>query len=541
MTALLLLLGVATAQTSTTKQVEVCLRFVTDFDDVDLGDFWTDDTVAKRARGLHVRLTDLDGAHDHVLDGDGCVTTDLRVPTPSQTFLVKAVSKATLNGVDLIATENNAWPNGDWVLIDDTPPAVPLTEVQWSVSASTGYVQRDLPIARVWNALAVGTWVFHRNDFHVTSGSSRDCCDSTDPGFLADGTCDGANPELLDPVGGAIYFFAGLYPNGDEYCGNSSVAAQGTVWIGPNGEVELTSSPDPEPADWEQYVQHETRPAVHVSCRLKRVIAHELGHVIASTRTGGREARIKTAPIDGCVANYRVRPPPPPQTTASTGATAHTGSPYLPNDTGGAAGRGNFSKEYMAEAFKEGWADFVAIWAWNRRTDSDCDYENVSAFYDFDIDRSMDTGAYGSNRIDCIGFPDPSSNPTGGDKDWLEYAIAQGFGPGWTLNDVCRTASSGNEGNRSTVYDVAKMYWHYVERASNPYGPDDMADIHVGTCPATWATSDRCRGRTDTGDPAPYQSFPYYRLLSSMTAHSMPFGDQSEAADYILHGSMTCD
>jgi len=528
MNAFLFLLATHTAHAQNIDApVQICLKIETLFTkDEAVGDFWTDNSVPKKGRGLHIRITDEATSRDLVLGRDGCLDTTVHVDATTQGFQLQAGSRSTVNGVEIHATEDSAFdtPSG-FVLIDETPPSIPPTLVAWNVDATTGYVERIIPDAQVWRALAVGTWIFHRSTFHLDQGPSRACCAADDPGLLTDGTCMGASPELLTPVTGPLLVFTGPPPSTSShfsYCGKSAVDGEAVVFVSPTGDIE-PNEPDPLPANWSQWEKVQTRPVVQVQCGRKTVLAHEYGHVIAATRLGIRESRNKDAPIDGCVGNYR----------------PGIGGTYLPGDTGGAQSRGNFTKEYLSEAFKEGWADFVGVWAWNRRTDSDCYYMNTSKEYDFDIDGTMDTVA-GHNKIDCIGFPDPSSNPAGGEDNWLAYAMDQGFGPGWTLIDVCREDASDNDGNRSTVYDVAKMFWSFVERAVDPYPPEAMADLYVDACPPTWAARDTCGGMVAPPSPQLELSFPYHRLHESMTFHNMSAADHAQADDHIHQGNLSC-
>lgn len=473
--------GLATAQQAKSITVEVCVKFELDFIDAAAGDWWTDNTPVL-ARGVGVDIEDDTQLRSFNLgERDGCLTVDVDVTAPLNRFTVTALSNARLNGIDLASHDSDTW--------DSKPTA----RNQWTVSTNDGSVTLLLPPEQVWMALAIGTWVFQRNDFHILQGTSRGCCLESSANYSPDGTCTAPDPaKEYSPIPPPVRFFTG-----SEACGGSAI-------------------------DDSAGVEH---PAVNVSCKRKWVLAHELGHVIAAMRMGGREGgdeRPMTAFTNKCSADYN--------------ATDYEDGVMTLIDPGrGAESRGHFTKEYLSNAFREGWAEFVAIWTWNKRSESDCVIETIG-YGDMDLDGSVDNDYSGfSNLIDkthsCAGSPffgGPFARDPGvtDGNNWLHDLEQE------PSNSCKRAATEEKERNRSTIHDVARMFWDLTVK-TGPYALDPavLADLYVNMCPRGWAATDD----EVEGVPGNWGDLPLERLWLSANHVDVNPEVEVTAHDHIVH------
>jgi len=192
--------------------------------------------------------------------------------------------------------------------------------------------------------------------------------------------------------------------------------------------------------------------------------------MVVAMRMGGPEEYVLTADLDDCMGDWW---------TEGTN----------PVDSGGTQ-RGLFTKEYMAEALREGWGTFFNAWAWNRRTESDCELKAMKYYSDFDLDGEVDndfTGTTDDFLVDCIGTPyvdaDPDPLPMD-DANWLLDLVNYDDEAG------CESAGLALEYNRGTVYDAAKFFWVLTSDPSDPIDPDRLADVYIDMCPRAWSEED---------------------------------------------------
>ena len=481
-------LWVALAWGAPTDAVQLCVTVRTRWADAELGDFWTDDSVPKPARGLHLSIEGAEGRRRSVVlsDDTGCA----EVPLPTPPVRITAHSRITVQGVDAVASPDHRWREGVAIPVRAKAPPVTEAALTWTVDGvGDQALSLEIPSDQVWQALAATGFLLSRSDFHLNEPAPVPCCAlKSGAQRRPDGTCSD-RAAVLEPVRPPIVLFTGEAP-GVRSCGRS----------GPHGQLAI-QFPDGSSVD--------SHPAVHVSCRRKRILAHELGHVIAAMRVGARERRSKEAPVDGCVANF-------------DGKRA----PYTPGDSDHQRSRGNLSKEYTSEAMKEGWAEFVGIWAWNDPTERDCDYDTTSDAYDFDLDRTMDS-VDGVARLSCLGWPDPAAPKRPAPGGWLGEAVDQGFGPGWGFDEKCH--ASRFEANRSTVFDVGTMFWSLAAHPQRPVPAADLLDAYVGACPDTWAPRDACKSP---------EELPAARLRDRLR-RIRPAA--AEAVDRIQRGALRCE
>ncbi|MEZ4321878.1 MAG: hypothetical protein R3F61_30665 [Myxococcota bacterium] len=231
---------------------------------------------------------------------------------------------------------------------------------------------------------------------------------------------------------------------------------------------------------------------VVVSWPRRYLIAHEIGHHIWYRLAGNVADNFDLdAPVDGCNADEI-------------------------NDFG----KHPFQKEYQSTAAREGWAHFVAAWAWNKSTQSDCDYATWNGHgYDIDLDGTVnDNGTPGNinddfltdvdnnyppasldveNQLDglisCETDPVSDPDPLGDDlanfitaKDWLEDV--------WSGSSSC---GGSNLNNRGTSYDWTRFWWDmhtdnwtFVTTTVDGVPVETLAEIYVEMGPQNWQIND---------------------------------------------------
>jgi hypothetical protein len=422
---------------------------------------WWTDNSDVPARGLRIQTIDDDSTDNLFLNENDGCVTTSVDVTPPN----NTFTLKALSIADLYGLELQAHDSETW-------SSQPISVATWSsVSANNTPIERQLPVTQTWMALAVGTWVFQRNHFNIQDGPARECCLSGDPTYQAHGMCSA--PPLPEyeyvPIAPPLRFFTG--DDTLSHCGVSTV---------------------------------EGHPAVFVSCARKWVLTHEIGHVVNMMRVGARESQGEDAATDDCNGDW------------DTDGTLSL-SPYTI--------RGQFQKEFASAAVREGWADFFAIWAWNRRTESDCTYDFLpDRGKDFDLDGVIDE----EDAWDCIGTPYRGSdpvNPPMDDTNWLGDMAASDDD---NVDGLQCVADSSYEFNRATIYDVAKMFWHLTERSVDPVEPEQLADVYVASCPRTWAVRDTC---TDDDE----DELPLSRLLLGADAPAVGLLTevQDATADYL--------
>lgn len=422
-----------------TVNVDICMEFKMALDD-HYGDFWANDND-RWARG--VEYIAQDGLHSHVgfLDDDtGCVNLDLHFIGAGRDYELKARSRAIVNGVEI---QSHAALEPDW--LDQN-----IETLTWPANATVSPLVKDLPPDTRWQGLAIATWIFNRSVFHMRQGPSRECCLDDDANYDVDGTCvggaaDPANDYSSDPGAIPIHLF---FDTDDHRCPGGGGNHFGTT----GGGIEYSGD-----------------------CPNKSLITHEIGHAVVAVRIGGgpEDYDDLTAELDECMADYY-----------ADGTAIDFGSPY--------SHRGMFTKEYMGQAIREGWGEFLSAWAWNKTIETDCVYRTRGYFSDFDLDGVVDNdfpnaSPYEDFDVDCSGTPflgaDPFPLSTDG-VDWLDDLTAYPDAAG------CVRAAGFDESNRTTAYDVSRMFWALASHPTSPMSAAELADFYVDLCPRAWALTD---------------------------------------------------
>lgn len=464
------------------------------------GDYWITNANDRDGRGFRVAVvqTSPPSTTWTFADDEGCVR-DFPLATASQTVAVHVKSEARVSGVDLHSwsgPSDGSRPREEVVF--SLYPAVHGLSVNLTVQP-TGQSDRS-----VWRNLLVATMVFKSHDWNVDDPPSRACCV---PGTeQANGTCGTPADEYL-PIATPVQLQAARFDSK----GNAQsrlVLADGTD--APTWRGDGTSLPG--------VYSHWTAE--------KRVIAHELGHVIVSHRAGGQEAVNQNAPMNGCAGSF-----------------AGDGTPVAQ------AGYGYLTKEYVSLAWKEGWADFVAVATFNDGGEVDCDVQNPGFDQDWDLDgvidlgpgfRSAHPGDYRSNRgvdvpidalagtIDCEGAPD---------VEGLQ-PVPYTWSPSWTVNaqnwlsDLevapdpggCVATTYPAEENRATRYDIVRMLWDL--RTDQGLSPAQLSNLATSTCFRTWRAAD--------GSSSTDARLPWRRLEASAAALGLTTPFQAED-DHVWH------
>jgi len=451
-----------------------CFDITTDYTDLG-GDFWT--TNANRpARGVLYKVEQPAGTviGTGYLDGAGCGTVTLN---NTQNWRVRVRSEALWKGVEF-----KSWS----AFCHSIPPTPSPAYSNWT-SQPANDTKMEVVVASNarWRNLVLATWAIHRNKHGLGTGVSRTCCQEGNPNYQADGTCS-SGPSDYIPIPGPVYLYA------------NPLSGQSGDWIDDCG----------------------SNPAGHralnitSTVRSRTQIAHEFGHLITSLRMGwSDEMWSLTAPLDGCMGDF-----------------VDDGSPSdSPNN---ANRRGEFSKEYLASAIREGYADFYSMWLWNSRKQSDCVFD-LWTLHDFDLDCDVDdyfgVGDGRNGQVDCaddweVAVADPADPTTAysDGKNWLKdlqnasdvrWAGPASYtcgGPGSTFLSCTSTPSYGYD--RATMMDLAKFYWKLNQVGEGGLSPKTVTDLYIDTCPRGWDTEN---------GPSGSLAHPYQRLLLSSDAHSI--------------------
>lgn len=170
------------------------------------------------------------------------------------------------------------------------------------------------------------------------------------------------------------------------------------------------------------------------------------------------------------------------------------------NCEGWGAGSDDLAKEWDSSAGSEGWADFVAAWAWNTRNSSACALQrDRTTLPDWDLDNDGDSLAYGANprgQWGCEGifedfnsdgdFTDPGeaqdpSNPNIDPpaayltaRDWLADMVVAADPKGCT----------GTLAGRSSKQDWVRFWWDMT--TDEGIEPVDCASIFDLANPKNW-------------------------------------------------------
>jgi hypothetical protein len=514
--------------------VTICGEFETSFDDWRVGDFWNKDPADATAcpdgkctywaRGVEYSVSDDYGTQSGFLDDEtGCVGLRLLFSGASRQFDVTFKPNARVNGVDLRSfVENPVDPTlaGALQFLDhQVDQATQGATYRLGIGALSGSA-----LGRQWQNLAVGTWMFHRADFHIHEGVSRNCCTYYDAPRPEGAPAYGNKSGSCNPPWGSDYHHLG----------------PPVIYISP---VDQDTHPTSRyPLDT---VGGPNAPAIVSNSRRKVVVAHETGHVIVALRMGDSAPKSGAAPLDGCMADWK-------GTLTADGLTLTAGTrerldcddddpdPTCPDSSDTShedysdMRRGDFTKEYNSMASNEGWANFVAMWAWNDNTEDNCTFD-APHVTDFDLNTvfsvpDIDNGnaqpepppLYSDMNgwVDCDGSPwwwtppAPFESTFMTSRNWLASLEDANDQAGCTV-------AAAHEDNRGTVNDWSKFFWDMNQRA--PYGEDvsvgQLADLYVDMCPLAWAMTDKS-WTFPTQDAHP-DEFPLQRLKTSADHHSL--------------------
>jgi hypothetical protein len=194
----------------------------------------------------------------------------------------------------------------------------------------------------------------------------------------------------------------------------------------------------------------------------------------------------------------------------------------------------------MAQAAREGWADFVSAWTWNVKSHSDCEI-HLGSYADFDLDGDVDNlfGDWRDQSVSCRNHPElaqaDSSDPTDpfvGTQNWLGDVLDEGVCDPFDSTPQtcgggsgCASDATMESYNRSTLYDWQRMlYALYKDRGLTP---KELSDLYINMCPRNW----RVRDGTCTDTPTSLgDDLPLRRWVLSATA----LGHSGEVAAEIL-------
>ncbi|MCA9492092.1 MAG: hypothetical protein KC621_19300 [Myxococcales bacterium] len=135
--------------------------------------------------------------------------------------------------------------------------------------------------------------------------------------------------------------------------------------------------------------------------------------------------------------------------------------------------------------------------------------------HDIDLDGTVDNLPYGT--LDCWGTPWPGSfdpvypNIVVDHKNWLDDAERECQATGHCACE--RDPDPVIEANRSTVYDVSKMFFRLYAGSGLTEG--QLSDLYVDTCPRGWADNDTLRFPTSDDE------WPLERLRISAAANGI--------------------
>lgn len=440
----MIFIGPTLAQVAAAKTVTLCVELDVNFldagGDLAIGDWFDDNDEDQRFYGGKVIVTDDVHSTAFNLDSDGCSTFSVTVSV-GQTYPVTVYTEASVSGVTVKGHHGYDWSAGE-----DS-----VTEyVNW-FATTTKTILIDESV--LWRQMAIGVWVMHRNTFHLgTATANRDCCYAGSPGLTSGGECTNSayfyqaddNPESSPTT---LDYFDEPPPTGG--CSTSTVDDERAV-------CQDTNKPFP--------------------------IAHETGHVVVEKRFGVRTETDSAVNYLNCDGGYTI---------------AEIVLPLDPTE-GHPGGRSDFSAEFQSEAAREGWAIFFSTWAFNRRTETDCQYQAQVSLHDFDLDEDLDdnfgdTGvnfgdeAEGDGAYDCAGNL-VLAEPYGADTvesyafgdDWLEHMVAA------TASTECGATSLANRG---TVYDWSRFWRDMTASDQGNVAPEVLADVYVDMCPENWRTN----------------------------------------------------
>lgn len=347
--------------------VTVCVEYDIQFIDsvysggappVGPGDYWLNNDVNRPAKWLYAELHDDYQTHAVQLNRDGCVTTTLEFearPDDNYPVWLRLAGKARRKGIafELRHDFRNFLDEEDPPIWDEAYPRV--QDLYFGVSGSGGTYTTSFPPTNGWQARAVAVMMIDRNAFRLAYPTNNQCCEPDEAN--AWGTCVDPTKRYdrsFEPYLESAPLIAISTHGGGNCCGSK------IRWTAE--EVDPLIPDDQE--TW--------RSGLHIPLggggQRRFWIAHELGHMFAGIRMGDFERNMYAgdAPVDGCMGDMNTS-----------------------GDVGDPTVRGVFQKDYMSVALREGYADWIAMWAWNVPGNA-CEMFAGRGSHDFDLDGDRD-------------------------------------------------------------------------------------------------------------------------------------------------------
>jgi hypothetical protein len=262
------LMGVAMAATI---QSEICIEFDVEFDEAysagdafafGVGDVWDDNTVNRPAKYSWIDVN----STWQLLNANGCATLEL---DPLASHVVTLHPLGLVRGTPTVMKqqpEGALWPTA-------TSPTIQFTGVTVKPSSP----DKLFVVAAVggWQHVAVATHVADLMDWGLDERTTRDCCLNSNN---ANGVCTDPTKfydTSYPPYGPGMPTLNLRAPIGSKCC------ASDIAWTSPNEKRSGLS--------------------VGTSVQERMSMAHELGHVFAGLRIGGKESWSNNAAHDQCV------------------------------------------------------------------------------------------------------------------------------------------------------------------------------------------------------------------------------------------------
>jgi len=382
------------------------------------------------------------------LGSNGCTTVNI----PDLDTTVTVYTRAKVNGITLEARRIDAF-------LSSCHPNGVMDSASWTVPAGVASSYQAVGPDDTWRNLAVASWAMHRNPLGIDQDVPRPCC-LAGQGYQPDGLCSSGLTNYQRQTGKVFLY---------------------SVWKnGQFGDYMPACSSGAPPSYKGRALQ------IAKNTAIRTIIAHELGHLVTSIRMGGADQWELIADLDGCMGDY----------TGAAGGGPADRPPIedLDPPEEEVKQRGEFTKEYLAAAIREGYADFYAAWLFNSRQQAD-GMLDMWTFHDFNLDCTIDNSANG-----FIPLNGPWGPPGAGDGiNWLDdlqgpgddsRSVNNNYGcPGGTLPVSCETTSPSTDHNRSTIIDLARMFWNLNQVPSSVganLSPRQVTDLYLGSCPRQW-------------------------------------------------------
>jgi len=242
-------------------------------------------------------------------------------------------------------------------------------------------------------------------------------------------------------------------------------------------------------------------------------VAHELGHVVAILRDEGRDVSTDAVCEAGHTPGWHQ------EDALGYGLPPEDGCRgERTSETPGLSAKGMFTKEYQAMAAREGWADFVAAFAYNYVSQDDCVHGEWGYVKNFDLDEdNLDLnlvpnemagavvsdydnayvpfvgatandvfgGTWQDGWLSCDQQPLTTAlcaawgagcNPTVGLVVWDQTPLSPIlYGKDWLEDVVNEGVCGGTLVNRSSTYDWLRFYWDLATQQDVPVS--SIADL----------------------------------------------------------------